>query len=113
MKDLIGLHTALPDRDDHGIMNIRKMSILSGIFRVSEVLVYCKKIKQNLNYLILQELSELQKMRYPMEISRDLINTMRVSLYLYYSEEEIYKLSLQREPKDPKLSSSGVGCYVI
>ena len=54
-----------------------------------------------------QELIQLQTTKFPYEINRDLLNTLRVSLYLYYNEEEVYKMSLLREPRDPKFSTSG------
>ncbi|XP_078482474.1 uncharacterized protein LOC100175460 isoform X1 [Ciona intestinalis] len=81
MKDLIALHAALPDRVGDGLINVRKMIGIGGRF---------------------QEISYLQRTPFPYEVNRDLVNTLRVSLYLYYSEEEIYQLSISREPRDVK-----------
>ncbi|XP_076816522.1 RAS guanyl-releasing protein 2-like [Clavelina lepadiformis] len=86
MKDLIALHAAYPDRVGDGLINVRKMNLIGGIF---------------------QELIGIQRFTFPYEVNRDLVNTLRVSLYLYYSEEEIYQLSSAREPRDVKYSTSG------
>uniref|UniRef100_H2YQA9 RAS guanyl releasing protein 3 n=1 Tax=Ciona savignyi TaxID=51511 RepID=H2YQA9_CIOSA len=86
MKDLIALHAALPDRVGDGLINVRKMLGIGGTF---------------------QEISYLQRTPFPYEVNRDLVNTLRVSLYLYYSEEEIYQLSLLREPREIKQNNAG------
>lgn len=49
----------------------------------------------------------MQKIGFPYNVNKDLVNTLRVSLYLYYNEEEIYQLSVRREPRDMKYSTSG------
>uniref|UniRef100_T1JIP6 Ras guanyl-releasing protein 3 n=1 Tax=Strigamia maritima TaxID=126957 RepID=T1JIP6_STRMM len=79
MKDLISLHVALPDNVDGGLLNFRKMAQLSLIF---------------------QELAELQSSSPPIEANMDLVNTLRLSLDLAYTEDEIYELSLAREPRN-------------
>ena len=58
LKDLISLHTALPDRIDGNQLNFRKMAQLS---------------------VILRELTRLQgQEQIPVEVNMDLINTLRV-----------------------------------
>ncbi|XP_046441029.1 uncharacterized protein LOC124191985 isoform X2 [Daphnia pulex] len=79
MKDLISLHVALSDSLEGGLINFRKMAQLSLIF---------------------QELQELQNATPPPGANIDLVNTLRVSLELAYTEDEIYELSLAREPRD-------------
>lgn len=78
MKDLISLHVALSDYADNGLINFRKMAQLSVIF---------------------QELAELQNATPPIEANMDLVNTLRLSLDRAYTEDEIYELSLAREPR--------------
>ncbi|XP_033624518.1 ras guanyl-releasing protein 3-like [Asterias rubens] len=79
LKDLILLHTALPDRTDDGQLNLRKMGQLSVIFA---------------------ELMQLQNTKPPLETNVDLVNMLRASLDLQYTEDEIYELSLAREPRN-------------
>ncbi|XP_076463695.1 ras guanyl-releasing protein 3-like isoform X2 [Babylonia areolata] len=79
LKDLISLHTALPDRVEGGLLNFRKMAQLSSILR---------------------ELTHLQGLdQVPVDANMDLVNTLRLSLDLHYTEDEIYELSLAREPR--------------
>ncbi|XP_055956759.1 ras guanyl-releasing protein 3 isoform X1 [Patella vulgata] len=79
LKDLISLHTALPDRVEGNLINFRKMAQLS---------------------LMLQELTRLQRVdNIPVDANMDLVNTLRLSLDLNYTEDEIYELSLAREPR--------------
>ncbi|XP_064489647.1 ras guanyl-releasing protein 3-like isoform X1 [Ornithodoros turicata] len=84
MKDLICVHVALPDTVDD-MVNLRKMAQLSHIF---------------------QELWELQNSPPPLDVSMDLINTLKLSLDTAYTEDEIFELSLTREPKAPMVSPS-------
>ncbi|XP_022097290.1 ras guanyl-releasing protein 3-like [Acanthaster planci] len=80
LKDLILLHTALPDRvDPDGQINLRKMAQLAVIF---------------------EELMQLQNTKPPLETNMDLVNMLRASLDLQYTEDEIYELSLAREPRN-------------
>lgn len=59
LKDLISLHTALPDRAEGGLLNFRKMAQLSSILR---------------------ELTRLQGHdSVPVDANMDLVNTLRVS----------------------------------
>ncbi|OXA42819.1 RAS guanyl-releasing protein 1 [Folsomia candida] len=78
LKDLISLHTALPDYVEGGLINFRKLAQLAGIFT---------------------ELDNLAQSMPPAQANVDLLNTLRASLDLAYSEDEIYELSLSREPK--------------
>ncbi|XP_046564912.1 ras guanyl-releasing protein 3-like isoform X1 [Haliotis rubra] len=79
LKDLISLHTALPDKVEGNLVNFRKMAQLS---------------------LILTELTRLQRQDSdPVDANMDLVNTLRLSLDLHYTEDEIYELSLAREPR--------------
>ncbi|XP_059173320.1 ras guanyl-releasing protein 3-like isoform X1 [Physella acuta] len=79
LKDLISLHTALPDRVDGNLLNFRKMAQLA---------------------IILRELTRLQGLdSIPVDANMDLVNTLRLSLDLYHTEDEIYELSLAREPR--------------
>ncbi|PNF31337.1 hypothetical protein B7P43_G10906 [Cryptotermes secundus] len=79
LKDLISLHVALPDTVEGEMINIRKMAQLSLIF---------------------QELEELQNSATTIDANMDLVNTLRLSLDLSYTDDEIYELSLAREPRN-------------
>ncbi|XP_032654078.1 RAS guanyl-releasing protein 2 isoform X1 [Chelonoidis abingdonii] len=80
LKDLVAVHVALPDWLDraHTRVNGTKMQQLFGI----------------LNELVL-----VQSIKPPFEANMDLINLLTVSLDQYQTEDEIYQLSLQREPR--------------
>uniref|UniRef100_A0A0B7A5T2 Phorbol-ester/DAG-type domain-containing protein n=1 Tax=Arion vulgaris TaxID=1028688 RepID=A0A0B7A5T2_9EUPU len=79
LKDLISLHTALPDKVDGNLLNFRKMVKLA---------------------VILKELNGLKGQdSCPVDANIDLVNTLRLSLDLYHTEDEIYELSLAREPR--------------
>ncbi|CAN7993663.1 unnamed protein product [Ixodes pacificus] len=79
MKDLICVHVAFPDVVD-GMLNLRKMAQLSHIFH---------------------ELWEMQHTPVPLHVNLDLINTLKLSLDTPYTEDEIFELSLMREPRAP------------
>ncbi|KAK2187594.1 hypothetical protein NP493_161g05024 [Ridgeia piscesae] len=79
LKDLILLNTALPDMFDGNLVNFRKMVQLSFIFT---------------------EVMQVQDGSLPFEVNMDLANTLRLSLDLHYTEDEIYELSLAREPRN-------------
>ncbi|KAK3092337.1 hypothetical protein FSP39_001507 [Pinctada imbricata] len=86
LKDLILLHTALPDRVEGNLINFRKMAQLSQT---------------------LKELTKLQNHEAPPVCANmDLVNTLRLSLDLHYTEDEIYELSLAREPRNSLSSVS-------
>ncbi|KAM7297395.1 ras guanyl-releasing protein 3 [Ixodes scapularis] len=84
MKDLICVHVAFPDVVD-GMLNLRKMAQLSHIFH---------------------ELWEMQHTPVPLHVNLDLINTLKLSLDTPYTEDEIFELSLMREPRAPMVSPS-------
>ncbi|MEE6518733.1 hypothetical protein FKM82_029886 [Ascaphus truei] len=80
LKDLMALHVALPDWMDkaRGAINISKMRQV---------------------YKVLHELTDTQRLEPPVRANPDLLNLLTVSLDQYRSEEEIYQLSLEREPR--------------
>ncbi|KAG1678235.1 Ras guanyl-releasing protein 3 [Nymphon striatum] len=86
MKDLISLQVALPDSSNTNgdMINFRKIAQLSIIF---------------------QELAEMRNSVPPIDANIDLINTLRLSLDLVHTEDEIYNLSLQKEPRSSSTSS--------
>ncbi|KRX71372.1 Ras guanyl-releasing protein 3, partial [Trichinella sp. T6] len=79
MKDLISLHTAIPDYSPEKMINCQKFSQLACIF----------------TNLIL----DIQQPHLLSNANENLINTLRVALNIPYNDEEIYFLSLKREPK--------------
>ncbi|XP_042296793.1 RAS guanyl-releasing protein 2 isoform X2 [Sceloporus undulatus] len=87
LKDLVAVHVALPDWLDraHTCLNGNKMQQL---------------------FIILSELAMVQSIRPPFEANPDLLNLLMVSLDQYQTEEEIYQLSLQREPRNKSTPSS-------
>ena len=60
LKDLILLHTALPDKIDSNLVNFRKMAQLSNIFT---------------------HLMQVQNAVLPLEANIDLVNTIRASIW--------------------------------
>ncbi|XP_054715101.1 ras guanyl-releasing protein 3-like [Uloborus diversus] len=82
MKDLISLHVALPDTLEGGLVNFRKIAQLSLIFG---------------------ELWELQNSN-PRPVNEELVNTLKLSLDTPYTEDELYDLSLLKEPRNYELS---------
>ncbi|CAF3458431.1 unnamed protein product [Rotaria sp. Silwood1] len=78
LKDIISLHVALQDRLEYDLINFRKLVQLSIIFRT---------------------LNNLQVSVPPVQPNHDLINLLTLSLDLSYTEDEIYELSLAREPR--------------
>ncbi|XP_030074044.1 RAS guanyl-releasing protein 2 [Microcaecilia unicolor] len=87
LKDLIAVHVALPDWLD------KAKTQVNGV-------------KMQQLYTILNELVLIQTLKPPFEANMDLINLLTVSLDQYRSEEEIYQLSLQREPRNKSTISS-------
>ncbi|KAJ8246798.1 hypothetical protein GJAV_G00255510 [Gymnothorax javanicus] len=83
LKDLIAVHVALPDWADKEKtqVNLTKMQQL---------------------YTILQELALIQSTPPSIDANTDLLNLLTVSLDQYHTEEEIYQMSLQREPRSSK-----------
>uniref|UniRef100_A0A8C1ED77 RAS guanyl releasing protein 2 n=2 Tax=Cyprinus carpio TaxID=7962 RepID=A0A8C1ED77_CYPCA len=85
LKDLIAVHVALADWTDP-----------------QKTRVNLTKTQQL--YAILQELALVQNNPPNIEPNTDLLNLLTVSLDQYHTEEEIYQLSLQREPRAAKPS---------
>ncbi|KAM6956614.1 ras guanyl-releasing protein 3 [Aplochiton taeniatus] len=81
LKDLIAVHVVFPDWLEDNKVNIVKMQQL---------------------YLTFNELVSLQGAVAQVEPNMDLIYLLTLSLDLYYTEDEIYELSLLREPRNPK-----------
>ncbi|KAF7686855.1 RAS guanyl-releasing protein 2-like [Silurus meridionalis] len=90
LKDLIAVHVALPDwaDDEKTRVNLTKTQQL---------------------YSILHELALVQTMSPNIDASTDLLNLLTVSLDQYHTEDEIYQLSLQREPRSSKPANSNPG----
>uniref|UniRef100_A0A8C6V672 RAS guanyl releasing protein 2 n=1 Tax=Neogobius melanostomus TaxID=47308 RepID=A0A8C6V672_9GOBI len=82
LKDLIAVHVALPDWADK-----------------EKTRVNLAKTQQL--YAILQELAMIQNTPPSIDANTDLLNLLTVSLDQYHTEEEIYQMSLQREPRKP------------
>ncbi|XP_063326317.1 RAS guanyl-releasing protein 2-like isoform X3 [Pelmatolapia mariae] len=87
LKDLIAVHVALPDWADK-----------------EKTRVNLAKTQQL--YAILQELALIQATPPNVDANTDLLNLLTVSLDQYHTEEEIYQMSLQREPRKPVQNSS-------
>ncbi|XP_013879083.1 RAS guanyl-releasing protein 2 [Austrofundulus limnaeus] len=87
LKDLIAVHVALPDWTDK-----------------EKTRVNLAKAQQL--YTILQELALIQNTPPNIDANTDLLNLLTVSLDQYHTEEEIYQMSLQREPRKPVQNSS-------
>ncbi|XP_012716949.2 RAS guanyl-releasing protein 2 [Fundulus heteroclitus] len=87
LKDLIAVHVALPDWVDK-----------------EKTRVNLAKTQQL--YAILQELALIQTTPPSVDSNTDLLNLLTVSLDQYHTEEEIYQMSLQREPRKPAQNSS-------
>ncbi|KAH0622579.1 hypothetical protein JD844_024993 [Phrynosoma platyrhinos] len=83
LKDLIAVHVVFPDWIDENKVNIVKMQQLS---------------------VTLSELVSLQTASHHLEPNMDLINLLTLSLDLYHTEDDIYKLSLVLEPRTSKSS---------
>ncbi|PNJ59126.1 RASGRP3 isoform 14 [Pongo abelii] len=81
LKDLIAVHVIFPDWTEENKVNIVKMHQLS---------------------VTLSELVSLQNASHHLEPNMDLINLLTLSLDLYHTEDDIYKLSLVLEPRNPK-----------
>ncbi|XP_038600397.1 ras guanyl-releasing protein 3 isoform X1 [Tachyglossus aculeatus] len=81
LKDLIAVHVIFPDWTEENKVNIVKMHQLS---------------------VTLSELVSLQSASHHLEPNMDLINLLTLSLDLYHTEDDIYKLSLVLEPRNSK-----------
>ncbi|XP_034412507.1 RAS guanyl-releasing protein 2-like isoform X3 [Cyclopterus lumpus] len=85
LKDLIAVHVALMDWADK-----------------EKTRVNLAKTQQL--YAILQELALIQITPPHVDANTDLLNLLTVSLDQYHTEEEIYQMSLQREPRKQAVS---------
>uniref|UniRef100_A0A8C0LFZ4 RAS guanyl releasing protein 3 n=1 Tax=Canis lupus dingo TaxID=286419 RepID=A0A8C0LFZ4_CANLU len=85
LKDLIAVHVIFPDWTEDNKVNIVKMHQLS---------------------VTLSELVSLQNASHHLEPNMDLINLLTLSLDLYHTEDDIYKLSLVLEPRNSKSPTS-------
>nr|XP_044993526.1 ras guanyl-releasing protein 3 isoform X2 [Jaculus jaculus] len=85
LKDLIAVHVIFPDWMEENKVNIVKMHQLS---------------------VTLSELVSLQNASHHLEPNMDLINLLTLSLDLYHTEDDIYKLSLVLEPRNSKSPTS-------
>ncbi|KAB1266944.1 Ras guanyl-releasing protein 3 [Camelus dromedarius] len=85
LKDLIAVHVIFPDWTEENKVNIVKMHQLS---------------------VTLSELVSLQNASHHLEPNLDLINLLTLSLDLYHTEDDIYKLSLVLEPRNSKSLNS-------
>uniref|UniRef100_A0A3P9A2S1 RAS guanyl releasing protein 2 n=1 Tax=Esox lucius TaxID=8010 RepID=A0A3P9A2S1_ESOLU len=88
LKDLIAVHVALSDWADPEKTRVN--------------LTKCQQL-----YTILHELAMIQTTPPSIDANTDLLNLLTVSLDQYHTEEEIYQLSLLREPRSAKPASSG------
>lgn len=86
LKDLIALQVVLPDSVNGHLLNLQKMVRLSHI----------------MSHLLL-----VQNTVPPVQPNSELIKMLRVSLQPRVTEEELYELSLAREPKNHTHSSCG------
>ncbi|XP_077598672.1 RAS guanyl-releasing protein 2-like isoform X2 [Stigmatopora nigra] len=80
LKDLIAVHVALQDWSDKEKTRVNL-------------------VKTQQLYAILQELALIQNTPPNVDANTDLLNLLTVSLDQYHTEEEIYQMSLQREPR--------------
>ncbi|KAL2094841.1 hypothetical protein ACEWY4_009560 [Coilia grayii] len=87
LKDLIAVHVALPDWSDGAKSRVNL-------------------VKTQQLYSILQELALIQTTPPSITERNDLLNLLMVSLTQYHSEEDIYQLSLQREPRKTERTMS-------
>lgn len=87
LKDLIALHTALPDSVEGNLINVQKMIRLATI---------------------VAPLLQVHTSQPPVNPNLELIKVLRVTLQTRLTDEELYELSLAREPRShsPSMSSS-------
>ncbi|XP_061262834.1 RAS guanyl-releasing protein 2 isoform X2 [Bos javanicus] len=91
LKDLVALQLALPDWLDPA------RTRLNGA-----------KMKQL--FSILEELAMVTSLRPPVQANPDLLSLLTVSLDQYQTEDELYQLSLQREPRSKSSPTSPTTC---
>ncbi|XP_060014770.1 RAS guanyl-releasing protein 2 isoform X6 [Lagenorhynchus albirostris] len=91
LKDLVALQLALPDWLDP------TRTRLNGA-----------KMKQL--FSILEELAMVTSLQPPVQANPDLLSLLTVSLDQYQTEDELYQLSLQREPRSKSSPTSPTSC---
>ncbi|ELK24377.1 RAS guanyl-releasing protein 2, partial [Myotis davidii] len=91
LKDLVALQLALPDWLDPA------RTRLNGA-----------KMKQL--FSILEELAMVTSLQPPVQANPDLLSLLTVSLDQYQTEDELYQLSLQREPRCKSSPTSPTSC---
>ncbi|XP_029422223.1 RAS guanyl-releasing protein 2 isoform X2 [Nannospalax galili] len=91
LKDLVALQLALPDWLDPA------RTQLNGA-----------KMRQL--FSILEELAMVTSLRPPVQANPDLLSLLTVSLDQYQTEDELYQLSLQREPRSKSSPTSPTSC---
>ncbi|XP_034086489.1 RAS guanyl-releasing protein 4 isoform X1 [Gymnodraco acuticeps] len=82
LKDLISLNEALPDYIDQDKINLSKLQHL---------------------YSNISDLVAIHSCTPPFEANKDLLHLLTLSLDLYYTEDEIYELSYNKEPRNTKI----------
>nr|XP_033808296.1 RAS guanyl-releasing protein 1 [Geotrypetes seraphini] len=78
LKDLISLHEAKPNYLEDKILNMPKLYAL---------------------YVHINDLIQLQQLVPCLDVNKDLVHLLTLSLDLFYTEDEIYELSYAREPR--------------
>ncbi|XP_054939526.1 RAS guanyl-releasing protein 2 isoform X3 [Physeter macrocephalus] len=94
LKDLVALQLALPDWLDP------TRTRLNGA-----------KMKQL--FSILEELAMVNSLQPPVQANPDLLSLLTVSLDQYQTEDELYQLSLQREPRSKSSVRDGIAAYPL
>ncbi|XP_031550693.1 ras guanyl-releasing protein 3-like isoform X2 [Actinia tenebrosa] len=89
LKDLIATNTALPDMVNGNLINVHKLITLAGIMS---------------KFLVVQKISP------PVTPNMELLNMLRVSLQPRLSDDELYELSLAREPRNANNTSTSSLC---
>lgn len=60
---------------------------------------------------VISTLIRLQNVHLPYEVNLDLIDTLKLAFDVFYSEDEIFELSLAREPRANGTSATTVRSY--
>lgn len=101
LKDMISLHTAHLDKLDNDLINFRKMAKLSVIFQsVTNLQNSVPPVQENRDLIKLLQVVDDSLFFYFLPISNLYFYQFKqLSLDMSYSEDEIYELSLAREPR--------------
>ncbi|XP_054469389.1 RAS guanyl-releasing protein 1-like [Anoplopoma fimbria] len=81
LKDLISVNEAMSDYVEDNKVNVQKLQAL---------------------YSHINDLIQLQQIPPMLDVNKDLVHLLTLSLDLYYTEDEIYELSYTREPRNCK-----------